>query len=92
MSIFFIHDIETYRFTETGFKETVVRCTVRTYGEIASCVTLSEAHVPGDKRPPQQGVDAFHLIRQTDGWKIVSIVNEVVWPGRPGLEEFVPKE
>jgi len=39
--------------------------------------------------PPQRGVDSFQLAKLEDRWQIVSIVNEVVWPGRELPEGIV---
>jgi hypothetical protein len=51
---------------------------------------LDEAEVPGSERPPQRGIDNIQLSRRVDGWRIVSITNEIVradGPLPPGLEE-----
>jgi hypothetical protein len=66
-----------------GFTETVVRLRPMVLGNVAHVLVLYEAHVTGSPRPPQQGVDSFHLVRRDDRWWIASIMNEVLAPERP---------
>ena len=67
----------------SGFTERVVRMDPTVFGDIAHVLVLYEASIPGSARPPQQGVDSFHLIRRDGRWWIVSIVNEIPAPDRP---------
>ena len=87
----FIHDFDefakTERIVESGFKEQIIRKNKMVFGDIAHFLVLYEASIPGTEFPPQQGVDSFQLIKQEEGWKIVSIINEVLTPDQP-----VPKE
>jgi hypothetical protein len=66
-----------------GFRERVLRAKTTEFGDIAHALVLYDAQVIGSERPPQQGVDSFHLVRKGGAWKIVSIVNEIVTPDRP---------
>jgi hypothetical protein len=73
-----------------GFTETVVRLRPMVLGNVAHVLVLYEAHVTGSPRPPQQGVDSFHLVRRDGRWWIVSVVNEVLAPDRPLPAELQP--
>ena len=73
----FVHFIETSRVESTGFSEKIVRTHATVFGDIAQIWVLYEAGVPGTDRPPQQGVDGFHLVRHGGRWLIASIVNEL---------------
>jgi hypothetical protein len=44
---------------------------------------LYEAHITGSERPPQKGVDNFSLIKGNNGWRIISVTNEIPAPDRP---------
>jgi len=82
--------IERARADTSGFRERVVRMKSMVMGNIAHVLVLYEASIPGSPRPPQQGVDSFHLVRQHSRWWIVSIVNEVVSRDRPVPSELKP--
>jgi len=74
----------------SGFTETIVRLRPMVLGNIAHVLVLYEAQVTGSQRPPQQGVDSFHVVRRGERWWIVSIVNEILAPERPLPAELQP--
>ena len=84
----FVSFIERAKVIETGFKEEIKRMKTMVFGDIATVLVLYEASIPGRKRPPQQGVDSFSLIKKDGSWKIVSIINEIPTPNRPVPEEL----
>ena len=90
----FIHDFVAFdsipAVARGGFTETVVRLRPMVLGNVAHVLVLYEAHVTGSTRPPQQGVDSFHLVRREGRWSIVSIMNEVIEPERPLPAELRP--
>jgi hypothetical protein len=67
----------------TGFRERILRMKPVVFGNVAHAFVVYEASIPGSHRPPQQGVDSFHLVRQHGRWWITAIVNEVSTPDRP---------
>ncbi len=73
---------------KTGFTERIVRTRMMVMGDIAHALVLYEAHIPGTRMRPQQGVDSFHLIRRDGRWWIASIINELPGEGRPAPEEL----
>jgi hypothetical protein len=83
----FVQDFKTFigrtRADTTGFRERIVRAQLTIMGNIAHVLVLYEASVPSSPRPPQQGVDSFHLFRSQGRWWITSIVNEVVTRNHP---------
>ncbi len=85
----FIHDIKKYKLDETGFREKLVASRMTVFGDIAHCLTVYEASVPGSQRPPQRGVDSFQLLKKDGRWWIVSIINEVPTPGNPIPKDFL---
>jgi hypothetical protein len=62
---------------EQGFVERVVSSRVLEYGNVAHCSVVYEAAVEGSERPPQRGLDSWHLMRREGRWWVVSVVNEV---------------
>ena len=74
----FVDFIDRAHADSTGFGEKVLRMKPMVFGDIATVLVLYEAHIPGSPRPPQQGVDSFHLVRKEGRWWIVSIVNEII--------------
>ena len=84
----FVSFIDRAKVIETGFKEEIKRLKSMVFGDIATVLVLYEASIPGRKRPPQQGVDSFALIKKDGSWKIVSIINEIPTPNRPVPEEL----
>jgi hypothetical protein len=79
----FVSFIERADVAATGFVERIVRTHSVEFGDIADVWVLYEAEIPGAGRPPQQGVDSFHLVRREGTWLIASILNEIPAPGRP---------
>jgi hypothetical protein len=84
----FVNFIERAKVVETGFKEEIKRMKPMVFGDIATVLVLYEASIPGQKRPPQLGVDSFSLIKKDGHWNIVSITNEIPTPGNPIPEEL----
>lgn len=82
----FIDFIDRFRADTTGFRERVLRIKPMVLGNIAHMLVLYDASVPTSPRPPQQGVDSFHLVRNQGRWWITSIVNEVLTRDRPRPE------
>jgi len=66
-----------------GFSETILKMKTLEFGDMANILVLYEAHITGSERPPQQGIDNFSLIKRNDGWRIISVTNEIVTPDRP---------
>jgi hypothetical protein len=79
----FVTFIERSNVAATGFTERIVRTHAVEFGDIAQVWVLYEAEIPGAGRPPQPGVDSFHLVRRDGGWVIASILNEIPTPDRP---------
>ncbi len=79
----FVRFIDRARADTSGFRERVVRIKPMILGNIAHILVLYEAMIPTSARPPQQGVDSFHLVRAEGRWWITSIVNEVLSRDRP---------
>jgi hypothetical protein len=79
----FVRFIEQGNVGRTGFQERILRLRPTVFGDIAHVLVLYEATIPGSSRPPQKGVDSFHLARRDGRWRIVSILNEVPTPERP---------
>lgn len=67
---------------DKGFRERVLRLRSWEYGDIAQVLVLYEARILGISRPPQQGIDSWHLVRRNARWYVSSITNELVAPGR----------
>jgi len=84
----FVNFIERAQVIKTGFKEEIKRMKPMIFGDIATVLVLYEASIPGRKRPPQQGVDSFSLIKKDGRWWIVSIINEIPTPSRPIPQEL----
>jgi hypothetical protein len=82
----FVDFIRRSRADTSGFRERVIRVKPMILGNIAHMLVLYEASIPTSPRPPQQGVDSFHLVRSEDRWWITSIINEVLTRDRPAPE------
>jgi hypothetical protein len=80
----FIKDFDDFakneKVQQNGFQEKILKKKETTFGNISHFLVLYEASFPGLDYPPQQGIDSFHLIKTDRGWKIISIVNEIVTP------------
>jgi hypothetical protein len=79
----FVRFIDRVQADTSGFREQVVRVKPMILGNIAHLLVLYEASIPTSPRPPQQGVDSFHLVRSGGRWWITSMVNEVLTRDRP---------
>lgn len=96
MSVFdrdgFINDFVTFwkqlNTAKRAFKERVVNKKVTVLRDAAYCMVLYEAHIPGSPRPPQKGVDNFHLLKKDGRWYIMSLINEIPAPGMEIPEEL----
>jgi hypothetical protein len=84
----FVTFIERSPAKQAGFEEKVVTVKAMVLGDIARVTVLYQAHIPGTKRPPQQGVDVFLLNKRGGRWWITSIVNEIPTPDNPVPEEL----
>ena len=60
-----------------GFKETVESIRVVEFGHVAHCYVVYAADIVGDDRPPQRGLDSWHLMHRDGRWWVVSVVNDV---------------
>lgn len=76
----FIHDSEVVK---TGFDEKIVKMESMVFGDIAHVLVLYKSYISGTSKAPREGVDSFHLIRKKGGWKIVSILSEILTKERP---------
>lgn len=83
----FIADVKKYKLDEKGFNETLLSLQVTEFGNIAHALTVYEASIPGSQRK-NKGVDSFQLMKKGERWWIVSVVNEVPFPGNPIPESF----
>jgi hypothetical protein len=70
-----------------GFKETVISVKTLEYGNIAHCYVVYEAAVNPSKRPPQRGLDSWHLVKMNNRWQVISVVNEIEMAAGP-----IPKQ
>ena len=70
-----------------GFNEALLSLQVTEFGNIAHALTVYEASIPGSQRK-NKGVDSFQLMKKGERWWIVSVVNEVPFPGNPIPESF----
>jgi hypothetical protein len=75
----FIADFEAFYErlgAERGFRERVLSSRVLEYGNIAQVTVVYEASVDGSERPPQRGLDLWHLMLRDGRWWAVSVVND----------------
>jgi hypothetical protein len=59
-----------------GFAETVVSTKTLEYGNIAHIYVVYEAAILDSDRPPQRGLDSWHLMKNDGRWWVVSVVND----------------
>jgi len=85
----FINFIKNFEIETIGFNENVVSCKTKIIGNMAHCLVLYEASIPGRQNPPQKGIDSFQLLKRGGEWLIVSVTNEIVRPGVPIPEELI---
>ncbi len=76
-----LEDVKKYQLEKTGFTEEMVETHLEQVGDIAYCLAVYGASIPGIERPPQLGFDCYHLIKKDNRWWIASVVNEVFRPG-----------
>jgi hypothetical protein len=79
----FVNFIYNYKVTDTGFEEKIIKMETLEFGDISHVLVLYTAYLPGRTPAPREGIDSFHLIKQDNTWKIVSILNEIPGPQRP---------
>lgn len=84
----FVGFIKQAKLEDRGFEEKILAAKTMVSGDIARALVHYAAHVPGSSRPPQEGIDAFSLMKRDGSWRIVSVVNEVIRPGVPVPEEL----
>lgn len=72
---------------QRGFKETVVSVKTMAYGNIAHCYVVYEAAVSPSNRPPQRGLDSWHLVHMNNRWMVISVVNEIELAAGPTPRE-----
>ena len=82
----FVNFINDRDVKKTGFEEKIIKMNSLVFGDIAHVLVLYTAQIPGVTRPPQEGVDSFHLIKKDGRWWIVSILNEIPTKDRPKPE------
>ncbi len=82
--------VEQRNIAATGFKEQVVHLDAWEMGNIAQVNVIYASTIPGITGP-HKGVDCFHLIKQGNDWKIISIINEIPSEKRP-IPEVIAKE
>jgi hypothetical protein len=70
-----------------GFKETVESIRVLKFGKIAHIYVVYAAEILGDDRPPQRGLDSWHLMHHDGRWWVVSVINDVERIAGPVPEE-----
>ncbi len=75
-----------------SFKEKVVSIKTFEFGNIAHCYVIYEASVSSSKRPPQRGLDSWHLFKKNNRWYIVSVVNEIELAAEPIPKEVYKKQ
>lgn len=83
----FVRFIAQAKLEDRAFEETIVAMRAEEIGDVARATVHYTARIPSADRPAQHGIDVFLLMKTPAGWRIVSIVNEIV---RPGVE--VPAE
>jgi hypothetical protein len=60
-----------------GVRETVQSIRVVEFGNVAHCYVVYTADIVGDDRPPQRGLDSWHLMQRDGRWWVVSVINDV---------------
>lgn len=77
----FVRFITQAKLEDRAFEETIVAIRTEEIGEVARSTVHYAARIPSNNRPAQHGIDVFLLMKTSDGWRIVSIVNEIVRDG-----------
>jgi hypothetical protein len=89
----FIQDFKDFiknsKVIETGFSETVVNVQMNIFEDIAQCFVVYDAHITGSSRAPLRGLDSFELLHTKEGWKIISVLNELPKFGNPMPDKFL---
>lgn len=60
----------------TTFTEKIVSLKALEYGNIAQVYVVFEVSVKPSERPPQRGLDSWHLMKSDGKWKVISVVND----------------
>ncbi len=60
----------------TTFTEKIVSLKLLEYGNIAQVYVVFEVTVAPSQRPPQRGLDSWHLMKTDGRWKVISVVND----------------
>ena len=76
----FVSFYQSPRVGEAGFKEEVLQVESLFYHDMAFVAVVYAASILDSERPPQKGVDFWLLTRKPEGWKVVSVTNEIPRP------------
>ena len=77
----FVRFITQAKLEDRAFEETIVAMKTEETGDVARATVHYTARIPSADRPAQHGIDVFLLMKTPAGWRIVSIVNEIVREG-----------
>jgi hypothetical protein len=79
----------TPNFEKNGFFETAIAQRIETFGSIAHVFSTYESRrAPGEK-PFARGINSFQLIRQGNGWKIMTILWDSERENSPIPEKYL---
>jgi hypothetical protein len=80
----FIQDFHDFydspRLGDLGFKEEVLQLETEVFYDMAFVAVVYSSSILDSDRPPQKGIDFWLLTRKPEGWKAVSVCNEIVRP------------
>jgi len=76
----FLDFYDSPRMGESGFKEEVLELESEVYYDMAFVAVVYAASILDSERPPSKGIDFWLLTRKPEGWKVVSVTNEIVRP------------
>ena len=76
----FLDFYDSPRLGDSGFKEEVLQLESEVFHDMAFVAVVYAASILDSDRPPQKGIDFWLLTRKPDGWKVVSVTNEIVRP------------
>lgn len=76
----FLDFYDSPRLGDSGFKEEVLQLESEVFHDMAFVAVLYAASILDSDRPAQKGIDFWLLTRKADGWKVVSVTNEIVRP------------
>ncbi len=67
----------------TTFTEKIVSLKIFEYGNIAQVYVVFEVSVQPSERPPQRGLDSWHLMKTDGRWKVISVINDSEFAAGP---------